>query len=165
MTASTLGADAYGLSAGLDLVSGVFGYLAAQQNASLAQSRADLIRTEAEANAQRYAEQAAQQQAHEEVMYLASGVKLSGSPVDALATSARIASENEMAILMGGDAKAEDEQVAGVNAEIQGRDALIGGIDRSVGAAAKGVSLTLPAGSDQTNLGIISTLMSGTGRQ
>jgi hypothetical protein len=141
---SSAAAGAYGVSAGLDLLSGVFGFLASQEAASVAQSRGDLIRLEAEANAQRYAEQAAQFKAHEKVMYLSSGVKLSGSPVDALATTARIAHENIEAIKMEGDTKALDQDVLASNIESQGRAALAGGFSRAAGmgiasyAASKG---------------------------
>ena len=48
----------FAVSAGLDLVSGVFGYLSAQNAQSVANSRADMIRMNAQANAQRYAEKA-----------------------------------------------------------------------------------------------------------
>ena len=61
-------------------------------------------------------------------MYLSSGVKLSGSPIDALATTARIASENISAIRAAGERQAGDQEFAGTEAEIAGRNALIGGI-------------------------------------
>lgn len=130
-------ATAYGVSAGLDLISGVFGYLSSMNAASVASSQAEMIRTEAEANAQRYAEQAAQFEAHEKVMYLSSGVTLAGSPVDALATSARLASENEMAIRMGGEQQALNAETQGVNDENKGRAALVGGFDQATGMSRK----------------------------
>lgn len=128
---------AYGVSAGLDLVSGVFGYLTSLNAASIARSEADMARTEAEANAQRYAEQAAQFEAHEKVMYLSSGVTLAGSPVDALATEARLASENEAAIRMGGEQTALKDETLAVNEENQGRAAIVGGFDRAAGMGLK----------------------------
>lgn len=131
--ASDAASAAYGVSAGLDVLSGVFGYLSAMNVAAAQQSRADLIRSEAEANAQRYQEQAAQFEAHEKVMYLASGVTLAGSPVDALATTARIAKENADAIRMAGDRDALNAENAGTEAEMKGREALISGIDKGVG--------------------------------
>lgn len=132
------GAEAsYGVSAGLNLLSGVFGFLAAQNAADIAQSRGDLIRIEAEANAQRYAEQASQFKAHEKVMYLSSGVKLSGSPVDALATTARVANENIAAIRMEGEAKAMDQNIEGSNLAAQGRAAIAGGFSRAAGMGIK----------------------------
>lgn len=160
IAAGKVAAGAYGVSAGMDLLSGVFGYLSAQNAASIAQSRADLIRIESEANAQRYAEQAAQFEAHEKVMYLASGVKLAGSPIDALATSARIAHENVEAIKMGGEAKAMDEETMASNAEAQGRAALVGGFDRAVGM---GIS-SYAAGSGQSKnegLGAVASMLGG----
>jgi hypothetical protein len=128
---------AFVISAGLDLLSGVFGFLSSLNAASEAKSQASLIMTEAEANAQRYSEQAAQSEAQQKVMYLASGVTLAGSPVDALATSARIANENIAAILMGGEQEASNQNMAGVNASNQGRNALIGGIDQAVNTGFK----------------------------
>lgn len=133
VAAGNAAASAYGVSAGMDLLSGVFGYLAAQEASSIAQSRADLVRVESEANAQRYAEQAAQFEAHQKVMYLSSGVKLSGSPVDVLATTARIAHENAEAIRMGGEAQAMNDEVAASNDASLGRAALVSGFDRAVG--------------------------------
>ncbi len=132
MTAGEGAETAYGVSAGLDLLSGVFGYLSSLNAQSIASSQADIIRTESEANAQRYAEQAAQAQAQESVMYSASGVKLTGSPIDALATAARISTENIAAIQMGGEREALNAETGGTNDLMKGRDALAGGF---VGAA------------------------------
>ena len=137
-SAGDLAVGAYGVSAGLDLMSGVFGYLSSLNAASIAQSQASLMVTAAEANAQRYSEQAAQSEAQQKAMYLASGVTLAGSPVDALATSARLANENITSILMGGEREAEQERMAGVNAEMQGRSALVGGLGQATGALTKG---------------------------
>lgn len=161
--ASRAASEAYGVSAGLDLMSGVFGFLAAQESASAAQSRADLVRIEAEANAQRYAEQAAQFEAHEKVMYLASGVKLAGSPVDALATTARIAGENIAAIRMQGEADAAGLGTIASNEEAKGRAALVGGFNRAAGTgllsyvAASGGS----ANKDNAGLGAMAELLGG----
>lgn len=127
----------YGVSAGLDALSGVFGYLTSLENAQIARSNADMLRMEAEANAQRYEEQAQQQEAHEKVMYLASGVTLAGSPVDALATSARIAHENVQAILMGGESQAANAEVHGVNSSMEGEASLVSGFQRSLGMLAE----------------------------
>lgn len=146
-------------TAGLDLVSGVFGYLAAQQAASVAKSRADIITEQAHLNAQRYSEQAASYEAHEEVMYLASGVKLAGSPVDALATSAQTAQFNINAILMAGQQEAQDQTVAAVNDQMKGRDALVGGFDKAAGAGIKGYA----AGNGNTGLGVMADMLSKAG--
>ena len=133
-------AGAYGVSAGLDLMSGVMDYLASREAASAARSQGDLARTEAEANAQRYEEQAQQFEAKEKVMYLSSGVKLSGSPVDALATSARAAQQNVVSIIQQGEQQALGEDTKAVNDEIQGRNALVSGMSK---ATNQGVNMTL----------------------
>lgn len=155
--------DASIATAGLDVVSGVFGYLAAQSAASVASSRADLIRTEAQANADRYSAQAAQFEAQEKVMYLASGVKLAGSPVDALATTANIAQQNINAILMGGETEAMDQEIIGVNDQMKGRDALLSGVDSGLGAGLRGYAST-QTGQDATNLGIMANMLSAAGK-
>lgn len=116
----------YATSAGLDLVSGVFGFLSSMEANDAAQSRAQMIRQESEANAQRYAEQAAAHSAQTKVMFLASGVTLAGSPIDVLDNQARLAKENEDSILMSGAAEALDTAQRGVAAEIKGRNALVG---------------------------------------
>jgi hypothetical protein len=159
-----VGTDVGIATAGLDVVSGVFGYLAAQSAASVADSKADMVRTEAQANAQRYSEQAAQFEAQEKVMYLASGVKLSGSPVDVLATTANTVSQHMNAILMAGEVQAQDEQIQGVNEQMKGRDALLHGITSGAGAGLKGYGSTLPAGKDATGLDAMANMLSSMGR-
>lgn len=165
-TPSPAAADLYGVSAGLDVLSGVFGYLTSLNAASVAKSRADLMTMEAEANAQRYAEQAAQFEAHEKVMYLASGVKLSGSPIDALATTARIASENIASIKRSGEVEALDQEQLGTNAEIQGRNALLSGLNNGLGMGAKayGAATGTKTDSNSTGLGAIADMLSKGGQ-
>lgn len=159
--ASKPAAAAYDVSAGLDLMSGVFGFLAAQQNAAAARSRADLVRIEAEANAQRYAEQAAQFEAHEKVMYIASGVKLAGSPVAALATTARVANENIAAIKMQGEADAVAVETGAVNAENRGRSALVSGFGQAGALGLKGYIAGHGGSDGNSGLGVIADLMGG----
>jgi hypothetical protein len=117
-----------GVSAGLDLLSGVFGYLAAQNATRIMSSRADMIRQEAQVNAQRYALQADRFRASQSTQYAASGVKLTGSPLDVLDETARVARENIAAIQRGGEARALDEETKGLNYGIAGRNSLIGGL-------------------------------------
>ena len=159
--ASKPAAAAYDVSAGLDLMSGVFGFLAAQQNAAAARSRADLVRIEAEANAQRYAEQAAQFEAHEKVMYIASGVKLAGSPVAALATTARVANENIAAIKMQGEADAVAVETGAVNAENRGRSALVSGFGQAGALGLKGYIAAHGGSAGNEGLGAVADLMGG----
>lgn len=134
--------DVFVASAGLDLLSGVFGYLAGLNAQSVANSRADMIRAEADANAQRYSEQATAQNAQRAAMYLASGVTLAGSPIDVLDKQAQIAGENAAAIRMQGETQALDEQTRGDEAEMQGRNALLGGIKAGAGAISTGFGAT-----------------------
>ncbi len=128
----------YATSAGLDLVSGVFGFLSSMAANDAAQSRAAMVRMEAEANAQRYGEQAAARIAQTSVSYLASGVTLQGSPIDTLDTQARLAKENQDSILMTGAVDALDTAQRGTAAEISGRNALVGSFAASSAALYKG---------------------------
>ena len=119
---------AAGASAGLDILSGLFSYLGSEDSGAIADSRGRMIRMEAEADAERYSEQADQFKAKQKLSYLKSGVELSGSPLDILDETARTARENISAIRAGGDARAFDAEMQGVQARSQGRAALLGGI-------------------------------------
>lgn len=119
---------AIGLSAGFDILAGVFGSDAGEEAYGAAESRARLIRVEAEADAQRYAEQASDFKARQKLAYLKSGVQLSGSPLDVLDETARVSRENLSAIRARGEAQAQDTLSAGVDARMKGRAALIGGV-------------------------------------
>jgi hypothetical protein len=117
-----------GASAGLSILSGLFGYLDAQDAAEQAESRGRLLRMEAEADAERYAEQARGFKATQAQAFLKSGVTLEGSPLDILDETARVASENLSA--MRSRAQAEQNQANAQAGQLrsQGRAALIGGI-------------------------------------
>ena len=145
--ANALAADAYGVSAGLDLLSGVVGFMASMEASSAAQSRADLIIQESEANAQRYSETAAQFEAHEKMQYLGAGVKVAGSALNVLATTARTAHEDVMAIKMAGEAEALNAKMQGENAEMQGRNALLEGMKGATGMVGKAAEVWPGAGS------------------
>jgi hypothetical protein len=95
-----------GASSALNIMGGLFGYLASQDQAAIGESRARMFRMEAEADAMRYAEQARGFKAQQKVNYLKSGVTLSGSPLDILDETARVASENLSAIRARGEAEA-----------------------------------------------------------
>jgi hypothetical protein len=146
-------------SAGLNLVSGVFGYLASEEAASVYRSRADMIRAEAQANAQRYSEAAASHGAQMEVMFLASGVTLAGSPLAALDKQKLLAQQNVDSILMSGETQALDEELHGKDAESRGRAALVGGFaaaskdlskfERFGGAGKTGFTPQIPGAVDE----------------
>jgi hypothetical protein len=117
-----------GASAGLDLLGGVFGYFSGEQAFGMAESRANILRMESEAEAQRYTEQGAQFRSSQKLAFLKSGVQLSGSPLDILDQTARVTRENISAIRAQGAARALDVENQGREAQTQGRMALIKGI-------------------------------------
>lgn len=120
-----------GASSSLDLLGGLFGYFAGKEASRAAESRARMVRLEADADAQRYSEQARGFKATQKLAFLKSGVQLSGSPLDILDETARVASENISAIRARGEAGAQDFKLQAAQARIQGRNALIGGISNS----------------------------------
>lgn len=112
----------------LNILSGVFGYLAAKEATRAAQSRARMIRDEANADAQRYAEQARGFAASQRMAYVKSGVLLTGSPLDVLDHDILIAQENISTIRARGAAQALGAENEAAAARISGRSALVGGI-------------------------------------
>lgn len=125
MAVSALGVA--GGVAGLELLAGLFGYLAGEEIAGAAESRARMIRMEADADATRYAEQARGFQATQKLAFLKAGVTLEGSPLDILDETVRVSAENISAIRAGGEARALGAKWEGAQARIGGRNALIGG--------------------------------------
>lgn len=125
-----------GASAGLNLLSGLFGYMDAQDQAAQSESRGRLLRMEAEADAQRYAEQARGFKATQKLAYLKSGVTLEGSPLDILDETARVASENLSAMRARAQAGQNAQNAEADAARSRGRAALIGGIAGAASTAA-----------------------------
>ncbi len=125
-----------GASMGLSVLSGLFGYLDAQDAAAQAESRGRLLRMEAEADAERYAEQARGFKADQSVRFLKSGVTLEGSPLDILDETARVASENLSAMRSRAQAEQNDMNSQAQSFRSQGRAALIGGIANAGSTAA-----------------------------
>lgn len=121
-----------GASAAMDLMGGLFGYLASKEIAATAESRGRMIRNEAEAEAQRYAEQARGFRATQKLAYLKSGVDLSGSPLDIMDHDMLTAQENISAIRASGEARALDQDFQAGNARISGRSALVNGISGGI---------------------------------
>lgn len=112
---------------GLELVSGLFGYFLSGEQAGIAESRGRMFRAEAEADAQRYAEQAQGFKASQKLAYLKSGVKLTGSPLDILDETARVTAENISAIRARGAAGELEYKNQASEARVQGRMALLSG--------------------------------------
>lgn len=115
-------------SAGLDIVGGAFGYLAGQQAQEAAESRARLILAEAEADAQRYAEEARKFKGRQSQAYTKSGVYITGSALDMLDETSRIAEENIATIRARGRQDALAVEAGGAAAANQGRSAFVSGV-------------------------------------
>lgn len=125
-----------GASAGLDILSGLFGYFTAQEAAATAESRGRMIRLEAEADATRYKEQATAIHAQTKLAYLKSGVELSGSPLDVLDRDVLTAQENISAIRAKGAAGQMDAESQAAGAMATGRGALLSGVTGGFGKLA-----------------------------
>lgn len=130
---------ALGASAGLELLSGLFSFLGGQDAQATADSRARMIRMEAEVDAQRYSEQADGFKARQKLAFLKSGVQLSGSPLDVLDETARNARENISAIRARGAAEGLDAEMEGLGSAQRGRAALIGGGFSAINTLSKGM--------------------------
>jgi hypothetical protein len=95
-----------------------------------------MLRDEAEADAQRYAEQARGFKARQKLAYLKSGVRLTGSPLDVMDRDILTAQETMSAIRARGAGAAADRRIQAQGARGAGRAALIGGF---TGAARTGL--------------------------
>lgn len=136
---STTGTAAFaGASAGLDILAGIFGYLSGDVMADAAESRANLLRMEADAEAARYAEEARGFKAMQKMAFVKNGVQISGSPLDILDETMRSAQENISAIRSRGAASALDMENQGSQIRSKGRAALLGGFAGGALKAAKG---------------------------
>ncbi len=128
-----------GASSALDLMNGLFSYLASKEMAGISESRGRMIRMEAEADAQRYAEQARGFRATQKLAYLKSGVELSGSPLDVLDETSRVTEENLSAIRARGAAGQLDQNMEATQTRVAGRAALISGIARATSTMGQGL--------------------------
>ena len=86
-----------------------------------------MLRMEAEADAQRYAEQADRFRATQKLSYLKSGVTLDGSPLDILDETARVSAENLSAMRARAQAEQNQMNAQAEGFRSQGRAALLGG--------------------------------------
>lgn len=135
-----------GASAGIQALSGLFGYMASQEMAKVSESRGRMLLDEANADAARYKLQSDNFRADQKLSYLKSGVTLSGSPLDVLDETARQATENIHAIQSRGRAQQLDANNDADASRTQGRNALVGGI---AGAAS---TLALAGYNDKKNV-------------
>lgn len=139
MSAGAFSAGALGIGAVGSILSGLFGYMAGENAQAIYESRARMIRSEAENDALRYEEQVGRFKATQKLSYLKAGVQLSGSPLDVLDETIRSGHERANAIRAEGASRALDAQMGGQQAATSGRNALVSGITgaaRSVTAGA-----------------------------
>lgn len=125
-----------GASAGLSILGGLFGYLEAQEAAEVSESRGRVLRMEADADAERYGEQAHQFKATQKLAFLKSGVTLSGSPLDILDETARVSQENINDIRARGEAQQADANTEASSFRAKGRAALLSGFTGAAQTAA-----------------------------
>lgn len=123
---------------GLNLFAGLLGFMGGQEQAGIFESRARLLRAEAEADAQRFAEEARMFKKRQKLAFLKSGVDLTGSPLEILDETVRVSAENISAIRARGRAQALTETTRARVARAQGRGALISGFSSGAISAIRG---------------------------
>ena len=131
------------VSAGVGLYQGIAANAAGAAQSRMLKSQAELLRIENNAAAGRYEREAKGFKAEQSVQFLKSGVKLTGSPLDILDETSRIASENVSAIRASGEAGATSLEMQAKNVRSAGRRALIGGF---ANAASAGMQMGLYGG-------------------
>lgn len=137
MSAGGFAAGALGIGAVGSILSGLFGYMAGQNAQDIYESRARMIRAEAENDAVRYEEQVGRFKATQKLSYLKAGVQLSGSPLDVLDETIRSGHERANAIRAEGASRALDARMGGEQAAMSGRNALVSGVT----GAAKNITI------------------------
>lgn len=121
-----------------NIMAGLFGYAAGQNAQETYESRARMIRAEAESEALLYKEKAQSFKASQKVKFLKAGVQLSGSPLDILDETIRVGRETASAIRARGAAGALDARMGGERAMAAGRGALVQGISGTARTIAQG---------------------------
>lgn len=125
-----------GASGGFSILSGLFGMNAADANAASLRNQARLLQVESEADIERYASQAKTFKATQKMAYLKSGVALSGSPLDVLDETARVASENIAAMRAQTAAKGASLKSQAASMRAAGRVAFLAGVGGAMETAA-----------------------------
>lgn len=120
------------IAGGLDIYASLLGFSQSGIDAQINSSRANLIREEAEGEAQRHIENAESFKASQLVAFTKAGVEISGSPLEILDETSRIAAEDVNAIRARGRARAADIEARGAASQARGRAALIGGVTRGI---------------------------------
>jgi len=128
MSADVLTGITTGTTMAGNVAQGIYAERAADISAQSMRDQIALVRAESEADIARYAEQAKDFRAKQSLMYLKSGVQLSGSPLDVLDETVRISSENISAMRAKAEAKASNLRAGASNLEAKGRAAFVAGI-------------------------------------
>jgi len=129
-----MGTETLIIMGAVSLYQGIAANAEGAAKARMLKSQAELLRIENNAAAGRYEREAKGFKAEQSVQFLKSGVKLTGSPLDILDETSRIASENVSAIRASGEAGATSLEMQAVNAAATGRRALIGGFANAASA-------------------------------
>jgi hypothetical protein len=106
-------------AAGANMLSTLFNVAAAQEQAKMYKQQARLLIAETEADIDRYRSQTRAFQAHQKLMYLKSGVSVSGTPLEILAETARTAVEDVSAMRAAAKTGQRTLRQAGSEAKIK----------------------------------------------
>lgn len=133
----------FAASAGLNFIGGIFDFLESREAAAAETSRSSLLRLEAEADAQRFEEDAEAFKGRQQLRIIKSGT-VGGSPLLLLDETVRRAQENVSAIRARGAALEQQSLARASRLRSRGRSALLSGITGGIvqGARAGQVSQT-----------------------
>ena len=121
------------VTAGFNIMEGIFGMTAADAQAGALRSQLSLMRAESEADIARYAESTQALKAEQSVKFLKSGVTLEGSPLEILDETVRVSGENisAMRAKTTADIMSAKSKISAIRG--QGRAAMVGGLSRAAG--------------------------------
>lgn len=138
-----------GTTAGAGILEGLFGYNAAEAQASFLRSQAQLVQAESEADIVRYAENAKEFKTKQAMAYMKSGVTLEGSPLDILDETVRVTGENISAMRAKTAAQMQELKSKASALKGAGRAALVGGFAKATSVyASQYAKLKGPSASD-----------------
>jgi len=123
------------VSAGASILGGLAAKRQGDFEAKIARQNATIALQRSEAESVRVARDRDRRQGLLRATIGASGVQLTGSPLDLLAEEAMEGEEARLAVLFGGEGQARNERIRATAAKARGRAALIGGIGKGVGTS------------------------------
>ena len=116
------------ISATSSILGGIAGNQQGDFEAKIARQNATIALQRSEAESVRVARDRARRQGLLRATIGASGVQLTGSPLDLLAEEAMEGEEARLAVLFGGEAQARNERIRATAAKARGRAALNGSL-------------------------------------